>query len=111
MTLLDETRAELGTVTAQPLALNATTRRWEPSGATFEASVLDYSGRETYQLGQTLDVELMRMFTDFIDTGTLPVAVKARVRLEGKDWQVLGAKRIPLEQDEAGVIYDLQRTT
>jgi hypothetical protein len=106
---LDETREELGTVQAQPLALNATTRRWEPTGATFEASVLDYSGRETYALGQTLDTELMRMFSDFAADGALPVSVKARVRVEGKDWHVLGSKRIP--GDDPGAVYDLSRAT
>lgn len=109
MSLLAEVREELGTVTAQPLARNETTRLWEPAGLVFEASVLDYSGRETFALGQTLDIELMRMFADFRTDGTLPVSVKARVRVEGKDWQVLGSKRIP--GDEAGVVYDLSRVS
>lgn len=111
MTLLDETRSDLGTVTAQPLALNQTSRRWEPNGATFEASILDLSGRETYALGRPIDTEMVRMFTDYTSAGALPVGIKGRVRIEGKDWQVLGAKRVPKEQDEAGCIYDLQRIT
>lgn len=109
MTLLDEVREELGVVQAQPLALDETSRRWLPSGLAFEASVLDYSGRETFALGQTLDTELMRMFADFRADGTLPVSVKARVRVEGKDWQVLGSKRI--SGDERGVVYDLSRVS
>ena len=111
MTLLDETRSELGSVTAQPLVMNPTSRRWVAAGGSFEASVMDLSGRETIALGRSVDTEVVRMYCDFNASGIPPLGVKARVRVEGKDWQVLGVRRIPKEQDEAGAVYELERTT
>jgi hypothetical protein len=111
VTLLDEVRADLGSVAAQPLALDATTRKWINSGAAFEASVQDVSVSETYSIGQSLDTEVITLYADYTSTGALPMTVKQRVRVEGKEWHVINAVRVPAVQAEAGVTYTLQRAS
>lgn len=109
MTLLDETREDIPTQEVRILSRNNTTRMYEPSGETFEASVLDLSGRQVFEMGRDADTQMKRIFCDLVN-GEPPITSTQRVDFgenDGRGWSIVSIRKIP--GDDPGCIAEVEK--
>jgi hypothetical protein len=113
MGLLEEAADLNNLKTVQVLALNSTSRRWEPSGRVFAAQVRELGGREAQDLGRSADTEMRALFTNLNPDGSKALTNKERVAFgenDGRGWSVVSVEGI-YNPDAPGAIANIERAT